>query len=210
MASRSAPRHHLGLACALACASAPASAAAPVTTGVTDSGGEPLFTLVIVDPQDGAVIPGSPDALVPVTIEYTGIGESYVGLRVDDTSVGTCTDKPSPCTLEVTLAAGSHTLVATGQVFADEPPVESPTVSVEVVEGAATDTGATTGATSTSGPAPTSGTGDGGSSAGSGTTSGDDPADDKGCACATTPASPDLLGLALALLLVPPRRRRSL
>lgn len=204
MLSLSAYARHAGLSLTLLLVADTAAAAVPVTTGETDSGGPPLVSVVIVDPLDGATLAGTPDAVVPVIVEFAGLEGPYVGLRADDVAVGTCADQSSPCTLEVSLAPGTHTLIATAQAFADEPPIESDPVTVEVVEGEATGTGG----------APTSGdSGDASGSSGStgtGATSGpvDDPDGDKGCACSTRSGAPDLLGLALAVLLAPWRRRR--
>lgn len=202
MSSLNASR--LALACALTLAASPAAADPLVTT--TDTDGGPLYTLLITSPLDNSIILGGPEVVVPVTIEFSGVPESYVGLRVDGVDAGNCVEKPSPCTIDVTLAVGEHILVATAQVFADEPEVESPPVDVEVMEIGAT-TGPTTGDDS-SGGSDGSGTTDS-STGGPGSTSGGDDDKNEGCACATEPRSSGLFALALALLLAPRRRRSS-
>ncbi|MCY0988852.1 MYXO-CTERM sorting domain-containing protein [Nannocystis sp. ILAH1] len=202
-----------GCSSALLLLAAPASAAELVTTSDTDF--EPA-SVVIVSPEDGSVFDGSPDVVVPVTIEYDGFGALAVSLSVDDAPSVTCPEAP-PCTIETTLSPGIHKLKAVGDDGVTQ--VDTHEITIEVKDtGSATesdtdtDTGSPTEATSspTSGaePAtdtdasdtdPTDGESDG-SNSGSG--------DKEGCGCKATPGAPDLLGLALLALFAPWRRRR--
>ncbi|MBZ5711080.1 MYXO-CTERM sorting domain-containing protein [Nannocystis pusilla] len=144
-----------------------------------------------------------------------------------------CPAGPSPCTIQLTLSPDTYMLYA----WAEGPggATESDVIGIEVVDAAATDTdagetessdgategpgGATEGETESGGAtdtAPTSSaTGEqpGGDSSGSTTgeapdSSGDPLEGDKGCGCTAGATGPDILGLALAALLVPWRRRR--
>ncbi|MCY1061296.1 MYXO-CTERM sorting domain-containing protein [Nannocystis sp. SCPEA4] len=210
---------------------APASAAQPVTTGETDSG-IPEASLVIVAPADGAVLDGSPDASVEVTIEYEVFFGSQVSLVVDDQAPVLCSDNDTfTCTLEVTLAPGLHTLRAEGDSGQFQ---DSHQISIEVkdvgaeTEGPATDSetgesatdtaaeseseGESETANPTTGPTDPTGTTSGGDtdagSDGDDTDGGGSSGDKEGCGCNATPGAPDLLGLALLALVGPWRRRR--
>jgi MYXO-CTERM domain-containing protein len=208
----------LGCSSALLLLAAPASAAELVTTSDTDF--EPA-SVVIVSPEDGSVFDGSPDVVVPVTIEYDGFGALAVSLWVDDAPAATCPEAP-PCTIEATLSPGIHKLKAVGDDGVTQADTHEITVEVKdtgsATEGSATesdtetDTGSPTEATSspTSGEAPATDT-DGsdtdptdGESDGSNNGNGDK----EGCGCKAAPGAPDLLGLALLALFAPWRRRR--
>lgn len=217
-----------GLVAALAFAGPAAADPLIVTTSETDSG-EPFYSLVIVSPADGAAFEGTPDAVVPVDIEFVGFDGVMIGLKVDDVAVpADCADQFGTCTVMVTLAPGIHTLVATGNAgeqFPGVPIGASDPVTVEVTTSGET-TDATTGSSSgepTSGASGSSGgsggetdtagssggaTTDGGATDGS-SGSGGGEGGDKGCACAASPGAPDLFALALAALALPWRRRRA-
>ncbi|PCC74028.1 MYXO-CTERM domain-containing protein [Nannocystis exedens] len=212
-----------------------AAASIPVTTSETDSdtfpetGGEPPQNIAIVEPANGTVFTGTPDATFQIIIEFENFDGADIHLdsRVREGGDGPwttvkedmCAAGPSPCMLELTLPPDEYMLLA----WAEGPGggSESAAAIIEVVEGQATDTdtsGAVTeGETGDTGSTPTSSaTGDGPGTDSTGSTTGDeasasggDPADgDKGCACSTGASGPDLLGLALGLLLVPGLRRR--
>jgi len=212
---------------------APASAAQPVTTSETDSE-LPEGSVTIVAPQDGAVIEGSPDAVVPVTIEYENFAGSSVTLSADGKHVGTCPqaapqDPIPPCTFEVTLAPGLHQLEALGEdLFFDQHMITIEVVDIGAeTEGPATDsdTGSTdtaatdptggetesdTAATSPTSGATESATGETGGTDGTDGTdgAGGGSGEKEGCGCSASPGAPDLLGLALFALVAPWRRRR--
>ena len=87
-----------GFSALLLLAAAPASAAEFVTTSDTDF--EPP-SVVIVSPADGSSFDGTPDAVVPVTIEHQGYSApNDVSLWIDEAEVGACPEAP-PCTFEV-------------------------------------------------------------------------------------------------------------
>ncbi len=145
-----------------------------------------------------------------------------------------CPAGPPPCALQLTLSPDTYMLRA----WAEGPggATESDVIIIEVVDAAATDTDA--GATESSGSetaGETAGETESGGSAGETDTAptssatGEQPGDDssggttveapetegdpleggdKGCGCTAGASGPDLLGLALAALLVPWRRRR--
>lgn len=213
----SSPIHYASIAaCIFALVSAgPAHASIPVTTGETDSG-EPVFSVVIVEPLTGAMFVGTPNATVPVAIEYEGFAGSSVHLDVDGKGAGSCPND-GPCTLDIDLAPGMHTLVAIGDEITI---ITSDPVVIEVVElanptsdgsesatsdptGDPTSTSGDTDATTATTDDTTDGTSDGAA------TSGGDSGGDKGCGCTTGTGVPDLLGLAAFALLAPWRRRRN-
>ncbi|PCC71440.1 MYXO-CTERM domain-containing protein [Nannocystis exedens] len=202
-------------------AAAPASAAELVTTSDTDF---EFASVVIVSPEDGAVLEGSPDAVVPVTIEHEGFNPLAVSLWVDDEKLADCPEAP-PCTIEATLSPGIHKLKAVGDDAVAQ--FDSHEITIEVkeagnaTEGPDTETGADTETGSpTTGVEPATDTDatagdtdatagdtdptDGGESDGSGSGSGDK----EGCGCKAVPGAPDLLGLAMFALFAPWRRRR--
>ena len=208
-------------ACIFALVSAgPAHASIPVTTGETDSG-EPVFSVIIVEPLTGTVFDGTPNATVPVAIEYEGFAGSSVHLDVDGKGAGSCPND-GPCTLDIDLAPGMHTLVAIGDEITI---IESDPVVIEVVELAnptsdgsesatsdPTDSATGGGSDSSTGEPPsTSGDTDAttGDTSDGAATSGGDSGGDKGCGCTTGTGVPDLLGLAAFALLAPWRRRRN-
>jgi MYXO-CTERM domain-containing protein len=226
----------LGSSALLLLVAAPASAAQPVTTGETDSG-FPEFSVVIVAPEDGAIFDGTPDAVVPVTLEYENFAALSVSLSVDGEHVDTCPDgtpgnPPPPCTFELTLAPGVHELTAHGDDAVTN--FDSHTISIEVkdvgaeTEGPATDSETGESATETAGDSegdsagdttspttgpidPTSTTTGGdtdGNTDGGDTDGGGSSGDKEGCGCKAAPGLPDLLGLALMALFAPWRRRR--
>lgn len=150
----------LGSSALFCLVAAPASAAQPVTTGETDT--LPNYTVVIVSPEDGAVLDGTPNAVVPVSIEIEMFWLDDVRLRVDGAYVGTCPNPDGfdtdgtglPCTIEATLTPGVHKLEAFGETapFIDwhEITVEVKDIGSATTEGptsSATDTDATTDAT---------------------------------------------------------------
>lgn len=200
---------------------APARAALPVTTSETDSG-EPSVFVVIVDPVEGAVLEGTPDATIPVVIEYQTLGGGLdVTLEVDGTAAGDCGDQDSPCTLEVTLTPGAHALKAISiesehtinVTVEDQGSTESSGGATDSSGGATDSTGGDT--SPTTGSTPTTETGTDGNATdategtdGAASASGGEGDDDKGCACSTRSSTPDLLGLALVALFAPWRRRR--
>ncbi|MCY1010619.1 hypothetical protein OV079_34650 [Nannocystis pusilla] len=198
-------------AVALLVAAAPASAAELVTTSDTDF--DPASVL-IVSPEDGAVIDGSPDAVVQVTIEHEGFPKpSDITLRVDDVEVGPCPDAP-PCTIEVTVAPGVHKLWAIGDdgvALRDEHEI-----SLEVKdtgsasEGSASESDTETGSDTepTGGAEPATDTDANETDATGDATDGSGSGDKEGCGCKAAPGLPDLLGLALLALFAPWRRRR--
>lgn len=196
-----------GFSALLLLAAAPASAAEFVTTSDTDF--EPP-SVVIVSPADGSSFDGTPDAVVPVTIEHQGYSApNDVSLWIDEAEVGACPEAP-PCTFEATLAPGTHVLKAVGNdVIAGtdvhEITIEVKATSAETESGSDTDTdptgqptgtGADTDATDTDATdteSDSSGSGDG---------------DKQGCGCNAGPGATDVLGLALFALFAPWRRRR--
>lgn len=205
-----------------------AAAELPVTTSDTDSG-LPSEFVVIVEPTDGAVVPGTPDAVVQVVIEYQVYLSVPPYLRLDDNPVpvGDCLAQESPCTLEVTIPPGLHTLSA--QIDVDQH-----TISIEVQASDDTTGGDTGTSSSSSGDGTDSGdgsSGDGPTTSGTSTsgdtgepgtsgdtdtsntgstgnaTSGGESDGDKGCACSSRGA-PDVLSLGLVALALPWLRRR--
>ncbi|MCY1064630.1 MYXO-CTERM sorting domain-containing protein [Nannocystis sp. RBIL2] len=216
---------------------APAAAASiAVTTSESDSDtfpettGEAPQLITIVEPATNDVFVGAPEAKVQVIIEFDptfdGADIHLVSkTRLDGDGPWTevkddvCAAGPSPCMLDLSLAPDKYMLSAQGEGPGGA--LEQSVVIIEVVEGEATDTdasgSATEGETGETGSAPTSSaTGDGPGTDSTGSTTGDDPSasggdpadGDKGCACSTGASGPDVLGLALALLLVPGLRRR--
>ncbi|MBZ5707995.1 MYXO-CTERM sorting domain-containing protein [Nannocystis pusilla] len=218
----------LGSTALLCLVAAPVSAAQPVTTGESDSD-IPVASLAIVTPETGAVIDGSPDAVVPVTIEFEIFLGSQVSLVVDDQAPVLCSDDDTfTCTLEVTLAPGLHSLRAEGDSGQFQ---DSHEISIEVkdigaeTEGPATDSETGESPTETAGDSegdsegdtdPTTGPVDPSGATGAdpdGSTDGDtdgggSSGDKEGCGCNAAPGAPDLLGLALLALVGPWRRRR--
>lgn len=195
---------------------APAAAAVelPVTTSETDSG-LPSEYVVIVDPDDGAVLQGNPDAVVQVVLEYEVHLADPPTLRLDDSEeIGTCHNMPSPCTLEATIPPGVHTLTAS--IGVDDHTVTVEVQPVNETTGGETDTGSSSsegnptssGATGDPGTSGSSGSTGSGSSGSDGAATSGDGGGDKGCACSTDSA-PDVLALALAALALPWRRRRN-
>jgi MYXO-CTERM domain-containing protein len=202
----------------------------------TDTGEPSLIT--IVEPANTDVFTGTPAAKVPVVIEFeTGDGADVLlttQIRQGGDGPWTtvkedqCPAGPSPCQLELLLEADRYLLRA--NLEGPGGSIGSDIVIIDVVEAEATDTdasgsagetaGETTETGGETGTAPTSSaTGDStGETPGGATTSettddpsasGGDPADgEKGCACTTGATGPDILGLALAALLVPWRRRQ--
>lgn len=203
----------------------PAAAELPVTTTDSDSG-LPEEYVVIVEPKDGAVLPGSPDAIVPVVLEYQVFLTDPPLLYLDgDTEIGDCYAQPSPCTIQAAIPSGLHTLRAS--IGFDEH-----TITVEVQPTGDTDTGDATdsgGEVTTGGGDPTTSATDGTAGAtdgdtgepgtsgdststsgttGGATDGGGESDGDKGCGCSSRSA-PDVLGLVLAALAFPWRRRRN-
>ncbi|MDC0717184.1 hypothetical protein [Nannocystis bainbridge] len=157
--------------------------------------------VVIVAPQDGAVVPAQ--FTVKVTygdIQYCDtdgcfdIPAETVALSADSSTVEQCLSCPAGgVEFDIMLGPGEHTLeasAAVGTVFSYSDPIK---VSVE--EAAPTD------ASDGMDPGTSSGTGDGSGSSGT-------PGDDDGCACGMTGApSGGLVWLGISLLLA--RRRRA-
>ncbi|MFZ6179099.1 MYXO-CTERM sorting domain-containing protein [Nannocystis pusilla] len=210
-----------------------AAASIAVTTSESDSDtfpettGEPPQLITIVEPATNDVFVGAPEATVQVIIEFEGTFDGadihlVSKTRLDGDGPWTvvkedvCAAGPSPCMLELSLAPDQYMLSAQGEGPGGA--LEQSVVIIEVVEGEATDTDASGSATEgETGSAPTSSaTGEDPGTDSTGSTTGDDPSasggdsadGDKGCACSTGASGPDVLGLALALLLVPGRRRR--
>jgi MYXO-CTERM domain-containing protein len=210
-----------------------AAASIAVTTSESDSDTFPETTgeapplITIVEPATGDVFVGDPEATVPVIIEFDGTFDGADIRLVSKTRQGgdgpwtvvkedVCAAGPSPCMLDLSLPPDTYMLSAEGEGPGGAP--ELSVIIIEVVEGEATDTDASGSATEgETGSAPTSSaTGDGPGTDSTGSTTGDDPSasggdpadGDKGCACSTGANGPDVLGLALALLLVPGLRRR--
>ena len=158
----------------------------------------------IVAPADGAMLEGAP---ATITIEVEAANGSNlvveeVGLRVDGVDVeGMNCDGPGACSFEVELEEGEYELRAWASRNLG-PELVSNLVTVTVVAGAATSTGAdASSSSSTSGS-----TGQGSSEDGSGGDPpvGDDGGDDKGCGCTHGSAA----WPALLVLLAAGRRRR--
>jgi len=198
----------LGSSALVLLAAASASAAQPVTTGDTEL---PDFSVVIVSPEDGAVFEGSPDAVVPVTIEFEFFGHAEVELLIDNAaSAGTCPEEP-PCTIEVTLPPGVHELWAIGDNVGLQ---DSHKITVEVKDtGADTESPTSSASDTDTGSEPDTDTGSEPAPTDTDTTdSASDGADgdggEKGCVCSAGSGAPDLLGLALFALVAPWRRRR--
>jgi hypothetical protein len=211
--------HWLRLSCAFAviCGTS-ASAASPVTTGQeSDTDFDPEATVVIVAPVDGASFPGTPDAKVLVTAEYTG-PVNKVFIFVDGVSEANCpVDDPFQCSAEVTLGPGEHELVAEAHVilnsYKSEPIHVTVTPQAESTGGSSgdgTDTsdataGVTDGATVTTGAA----TGDStGGTTGDDSTGDDTGAADKGCVCDGGGRPGPALAVACGLVALGRRRRR--
>jgi hypothetical protein len=186
----------LSSAFALLCGTA-ASAASPVTTGQeSDTDFDPEATVVIVAPADGESFPGTPDAKVQVTAEYTG-PVNKVFIFVDGVSMANCpVDNPFQCSAEVTLGPGEHELVAEAHTISSL--YKSEPIHVTVTSQAETTGGSSGEGTGGDTSDPTAGTADGtttGESTGgsAGATTGDDsPGDgddtgastpEKGCVC---------------------------
>lgn len=197
--------HFNPLICALTLLSSTSAAAAQavVTTSETDTDGLPTGTVTFVEPTDGAIIPGSPDATVQVIVEFSG-AVANVALNVDgEQSVDCPNENATQCTAEVTLTPGDHTISATGTdiiglgvsgAFAE--------ISVTVTAETATTGGPTTDG-STGAPDGSSGGSDG--SSGDSDTGGGTP--DKGCDCDANDRPAPALALLLGLVALGRRRK---
>ena len=207
-------------------AALPVRAAELVTTSETD-GGEPDWDVVIVQPLDGDVLEGSPDAAVTLIVEFDPYFLGSVQTQVDDEEAVTC--DLEPCQRELVLAPGQHVIRAWHEW--DE-------TSVTVTVNSSSETGETEGSASegsdSEGPDPTGEATDsegpdptGSESASSGeapatdtdanetdasdgdpTEGSSNSGDKEGCGCNSAPGLPDLLGMALLALFAPWRRRR--
>lgn len=182
-----------------------AAAAQIVTTSDTDTGGLPSGTVTFVQPTDGAVIPGTPDATVTVIIEHTG-AVAHVDLTIDgETFVDCPSENNSQCAVDITLTPGDHKIFANGtDIIGLAVQGASAEIGVTVTAESATTGGPTTDG-STGAPDGSTGGSDGSSGDGDSDSGGSTP--DKGCGCDTSggPAP----GLALLLGLVALGRRRT-